>query len=158
MGSTGGNLERQRVVYRDMRKLLAVPAALAALALACAVGLAQDDSNFANSSDVFSQMHPDSSGAIAQEIMHAPVGDVLAVYIGHTARQMYTKQDELLIVLSGHGTANVGYPSYTIQPGSVVSIPRNTAFQILSNGKSPIKAYVIASPSDNPNDKHVLEP
>lgn len=141
-----------------MRKLLVVPAVLSALALACAVGLAQDASNFADSSTVFSQMHANTNGAIEQQIMHAPAGDVLAVFIGRTARQMYSKQDELLIVLSGHGTANVGYPSYQIQPGSVVSIPRNTAFQIVSNGRAPIKAYVIATPGDNPNDKRVLEP
>jgi mannose-6-phosphate isomerase-like protein (cupin superfamily) len=90
--------------------------------------------------------------------MHAPAGDVLAVYIGRAPRQVYTKQDELLIVLSGHGTANVGYPSYDLQPGSVLSIARNTAFQITATGNSPIKAYLIASPHDNPNNKRVLEP
>jgi mannose-6-phosphate isomerase-like protein (cupin superfamily) len=91
-------------------------------------------------------------------IMHAAAGDVLAVYIGRAPRQVYTKQDELLIVLSGHGTANVGYPSYDLKPGSVLSIPRNTAFQITASGRSPIKAYVIATPHDDPNNKRVLEP
>lgn len=141
-----------------MKRLLAIPAVLSGVVLACAVGLAQDASNFADSSTVFAQMQKDTGGAVEQQIMHAPAGDVLAVYIVRTARQMYTKQDELLIVLSGHGTANVGYPSYTIKPGSVVSLPRNTAFQIISSGKSPIKAYVIASPNDDPNNKRVLEP
>ncbi|HKU69150.1 MAG TPA: cupin domain-containing protein [Candidatus Baltobacteraceae bacterium] len=141
-----------------MKKLLALPAALTALALAGAVAIAQEAAPFANYSDVFAQLPKDTAGAVQQQIMHAPAGDVMAVYIVRTARQMYTKQDELLIVLSGHGTATVGYPSFQLQPGSVVSIPRNTAFQITSNGKSPIKAYVIVTPSDNPNDKRVLEP
>lgn len=141
-----------------MKKLLALSAAFSALALAGAVAIAQEASPFADSSAAFAQLPKDTGGAVQQQIMHAPAGDVMAVYIVRTAREMYTKQDELLIVLSGHGTANVGYPSYQLQPGSVVSIPRNTAFQIASNGRAPIKAYVIVTPSDNPNDKRVLEP
>jgi mannose-6-phosphate isomerase-like protein (cupin superfamily) len=141
-----------------MRKMLALPAALSALLLACAVGLAQDASPYADSSAVFSQMQKDPSGTISQLIMHAPAGDVMAVYIGRTSRAMYTKQDELLIVLSGHGTANVGYPSYDLKPGSIVSIQRNTAFQIKATGTAPIKGYLIATPYDDPNNRRVLEP
>ncbi len=90
-------------------------------------------------------------------IMHAPAGDVLATYIGHAPHQVYSKQDELLIVVSGHGTANVGYPSFDVKPGSVLSIPRNTAFEISATGSAPIKAYVIATPYDDPNNKRILE-
>lgn len=82
----------------------------------------------------------------------------LAAYIVRTAHEVYSKQDELLIVLSGHGTATVGYPSYELKPGSVLSIPRNTAFQIAATGNAPLKAYVVATPYDDPNDKRVLEP
>ncbi len=140
-----------------MKKSLALAGVLAALVLAYAVGRG-DDSNFADSSAAFAQLHGDMSGAVAQPIMHVPAGDVLAVYIGRTSRELYANEDQLLIVISGHGTANVGYPSYTVQPGSVISIPRNTAFQIQATGKSPIKAYVVASPQDDPNGKRVLEP
>jgi mannose-6-phosphate isomerase-like protein (cupin superfamily) len=142
----------------NMRKMLVTAGALSALSLVCGIALAQDATPYADSSAVFSQMEKNTGGAVAQPIMHAPAGDVLAVYIVRTARQMYTKQDELLIVLSGHGTANVGYPQYDLKPGSVVSIPRNTAFQIVANGRSPIKAYVIATPNNDPNNKRVLEP
>ncbi|HLI95420.1 MAG TPA: hypothetical protein VKT72_04935 [Candidatus Baltobacteraceae bacterium] len=141
-----------------MRKLLAFPAALSALLLGCAVGLAQDASPYADSSAVFSQLAQDANGTTSQLVMHAPAGDVLAVYIGRAPRQVYTKQDELLIVLSGHGTANVGYPSYDLKPGSVLSIARNTAFQISATGRSPIKGYLIATPQDDPSNKRVLEP
>ena len=142
----------------DMRRLLTLPIVLTALALGAGIALAQDASPFADSSAVFAQMPNDTRGAVEQPVMHAPAGDVLAVYIVRTAHEVYTKQDELLIVLSGHGTATVGYPSYQLKPGSVLSIRRDTAFQITSTGNAPIKAYVIATPSDDPNNKRVLEP
>lgn len=141
-----------------MRKVLALPVALSALLLACAVGLAQDATPYADSSAAFAQLQQDRTGMTSQLVMHAPAGDVLAVYIGRTSKQLYTKQDELLIVLSGHGTASVGYPSYDLKPGSVLSIARNTAFQITASGKAPIKAYLIATPYDDPSNKRVLEP
>jgi mannose-6-phosphate isomerase-like protein (cupin superfamily) len=142
----------------DMKKSLALPITLAAVLLVCGVGLAQDATPFADASTVFAQMSKDTGGAVEQPIMHAPAGDVLAAYIVRTSKEMYSNQDELLIVISGHGTANVGYPKYDVKPGSVVSIPRNTAFQIIATGRSPIKAYVIASPNDDPGNKRVLEP
>ena len=141
-----------------MKKMLVLSAVLPALALAGAVALAQDASPFADSSATFAQLNRNTGGVVQQQIMHAPAGDVMAAYIVRTALAMYSKQDELVIVLSGHGTADVGYPSYQVQPGSVVSIPRNTAFQIISDGKAPIKAYIIATPSDNPDNKRVLQP
>lgn len=141
-----------------MKKLLALSSIFAALGLAGAMGLAQDAGAYADSSAVFSQLSNDTHGAVEQQIMHAPAGDVLAVHIVRTAQEAYTKQDELVIVLSGHGRATVGYPSYDLKPGSVLSIPRNTAFQITATGSAPIKAYVIATPNDNPNDKRVLQP
>lgn len=141
-----------------MKKLLALPVILGALGLAGAIGLAQDAGAYADSSAVFSQLPHQTGGAVEQQVMHAPAGDVLAVYIVRTAQEVYSKQDELVIVLSGHGRASVGYPSYDLKPGSVLSIPRNTAFQISATGTAPIKAYVIATPNDNPNDKRVLQP
>jgi mannose-6-phosphate isomerase-like protein (cupin superfamily) len=98
------------------------------------------------------------NGMVSQPVMHAPAGDVLAVYVGRAPRQVYSRQDMLFFVISGHGTANVGYPAYDLKPGSVLSIPRNTAFQITATGRAPIKAYLLASPGDNPNDKKVLNP
>lgn len=143
----------------DMRNMLTPVIGGLALICACTVAIAQEEATrYADSSAVFSQIAQTSTGAVAQTVMHTPTGDVLAVYIGRTAREMYGKQDQVLIVLSGHGTANVGYPTYDVKPGSVVSIPRNTAFQIVSTSKTPIKAYIIASPHDDPNDKRVLEP
>lgn len=141
-----------------MRKLLALSSGLSALAFAGTLALAQDATPYADSSTAFSQIQQNSNGTVTQPIMHAPAGDVLAVYIGRTSKAMYTKQDELLIVLSGHGSASVGYPSYDLKPGSVLSIPRNTAFQIVASTKTPIKAYLIATPYDDPNNRRVLEP
>lgn len=141
-----------------MKSNVAVPAALAALLLAGAIAGAQEAGSYADASPVFAQLQRDMRGATAANIMHAPAGDVLAVMIGHTSHELYTKEDQLLIVISGHGTANVGYPTYTLKPGSVLSIPRNTAFQIQATGSAPVKAYLIASPTDDPNDKRVLEP
>lgn len=143
---------------QGMKNLLAIPAVMAAIALAGAIAVAQDAAGYADSSAVFAQLPHDTRGAVEQQIMHAPAGDVLAVYIVRTAQEVYTKQDELVIVLSGHGKATVGYPSYDLKPGSVLAIPRNTAFQISATGNAPIKAYVIATPNDNPNDKRVLQP
>ncbi len=131
--------------------------ALSAILLACAAALAQEASPYADSSTSFAQLQPDMNGTVTQPIMHAPAGDVIAEYIGRTSHEMYSKQDELLIILSGHGSATVGYPSFQLKPGSVLSIPRNTAFQIMATGRAPLKVYLIATPADNPNDKHVLE-
>jgi mannose-6-phosphate isomerase-like protein (cupin superfamily) len=81
---------------------------------------------------------------------------VLAVYIGIAPHQVFSKQDELLYVISGHGTAQIGYPSFAVKPGSVISIPRNTAFQINATGNAPIKAILLASPRNDSNDKRIL--
>lgn len=139
-----------------MKKTIALAAALSAVVVAYTVGRAQDATPFSDTGAVFGQIDADRNGTVSQQIMHAPAGDVLAVYIGRAPRQMYTKQDELIYVISGQGTANVGYPSYALRTGSLLSIPRNTAFQITSTGTLPIKALVIASPANDPNDKHVL--
>lgn len=141
-----------------MKKAMVVAGAAAAVLLAYAAGRAQEASPYADASTAFAQLQADRNGTVSQPIMHAPAGDVLATYIGHAPRQVYTKQDELLIVVSGHGSANVGYPSYDLKPGSVLSIPRNTAFQITATGPAPIKAYVVASPDNDPSNKRVLEP
>jgi mannose-6-phosphate isomerase-like protein (cupin superfamily) len=141
-----------------MKKIITLVLALSALVLAYAAGRAQEAAPYADASTAFSQLEPDKNGTVTQPIMHAPAGDVLAVYIGRAPRQVYAKQDELFFVISGHGTANVGYPSYDLKPGSVLAIPRNTAFQITATGNVPIKAYMVATPNYDPNDKRVLEP
>lgn len=142
-----------------MKKLIALAAALTSIALAYTLGRAEEAATpFADSNAVFGQLDADRNGTVSQPIMHAPAGDVLAVYIGRAPRQMYTKQDELIYVISGQGTANVGYPSYALRAGSVLSITRNTAFEITSTGNLPIKALVVASPNNDPNDKRVLQP
>ena len=141
-----------------MKRLVALAAALATVALAYTMGRAQETGTpYADTNAIFGQLDADRNGTVPQQIMHTPAGDVLAMYIGKAPRQMYTKQDELIYVISGQGTANVGYPSYTLKPGSLLSIPRKTAFAITSTGSIPIKALVIASPNNDPNDKQVLE-
>lgn len=140
-----------------MKAKFVIPAALAAAVLGGAIAVAQEAGAYADASPVFAQLQRDTQGATADTIMHAPAGDVLAVMIGRTSHEIYTKEDQLLIVISGHGTANVGYPTYTLKPGSVLSVPRNTAFQITAAGTAPIKAYLVASPNYDPNDKRVLE-
>ena len=141
-----------------MKKPVILAMALSAVILAYAAGRAQEASPIGDASNAFAQLQPDANGTVSQPIMHAPAGDVLAVYIGRSPRQVYSKQDELLFVISGQGTASVGYPSYTLKPGSVLSIPRNTSFQITSTGRTPIKAYLLASPNDDPSNKKVLQP
>lgn len=142
-------------------KNLATPAALVlAFGLGAAAVYAQEagSASVQDASQAFAQLSTDTGGTVQQPIMHARAGDVLAVYIVRAPRQVFSKQDELFYVISGHGTANVGYPSYELKPGSVISIPRNTAFQITSSGRTPIKAILIASPGYDPNNKKVLEP
>ena len=148
---------KRRFRITNMKKSLAFAGALAALVLAYGVGRSEDTA-LTDASAAFAQLHADMSGSVAQPVTHTAAGDVLAVYIGRTSREVYKSEDQVLIVISGHGTASVGYPTYNLQPGSVLSIPRNTAFQIQATGKAPLKAYVIASPNDDPNGKRVLEP
>jgi mannose-6-phosphate isomerase-like protein (cupin superfamily) len=141
-----------------MKNFTTIALALSVLVFGYAAVRAQEASPYADASSSFAQLQPDQNGTVTQPIMHAPAGDVLAVYIGRAPRQVYSKQDELFIVISGQGIANVGYPSYNLKPGSVLSIPRDTAFQIASTGRTPIKAYLVASPNDDPGNKRVLEP
>jgi mannose-6-phosphate isomerase-like protein (cupin superfamily) len=142
-----------------MKNVITAAALVAAFALGALAVYAQEGSggSVQDASQAFSQLTTDTGGTVTQPIMRAPAGDVLAVYIVRAPRQVFTKQDELFYVISGHGTANVGYPSYEVKPGSVISIPRNTAFQITATGRSPIKAILIASPNNNPDDKKILE-
>jgi mannose-6-phosphate isomerase-like protein (cupin superfamily) len=141
-----------------MNKAVTLAVAMSAVVLTYAAGRAQEATPLGDASAAFAQLEPDRNGTVSQPIMHAPAGDVLAVYIGRAPKQVYTKQDELLYVISGHGTASVGYPSYQLKPGSVLSLARNTAFEISSSGKAPIKAILIASPSNDPANKRVLQP
>lgn len=140
-----------------MKQILPIAAALALFGLgAVAVHAQETGQTVSDTNAVFDAMRPDSNGTVADKITHAPAGDVLALYIGRMPKQMYSKQDDLLYIVSGFGTASVGYPTFDIKAGSVVSIPRNTAFEIRAHGNQMIKAILIASPSDNPDDKHIL--
>ncbi len=141
-----------------MKKYLVAAAVVAAFGLGALTVKAQDQAPAAVSAgQAFSQIQPDMQGMVTQPITHSAAGDVLAAYIGHAPRQVYHKQDELIYVISGNGTAAVGYPSYPIGPGSVLSIPRSTSFEITAAGRSPIKAIVIASPQNDPSDKQILD-
>jgi len=140
-----------------MKKALFALAAAATLAAGTYAVRAQENPSVVSAGNAFTAIQPDMQGMVSQPIMHAPAGDLLAVYIGHAPKQVYSKQDLVLYVISGHGTATVGYPSYDLAPGSVVSVPRNTAFEILARGTAPIKAILLASPSDNPSDKRLLD-
>lgn len=140
-----------------MKKAVTATALLAAVALgAIAVQAQESGATVADASSAFSQLEADREGTVMQPIMHAPAGDVLAVYIGSAPKQVFSKQDELMYVISGHGTAQLGYPSFGVKPGSVISIPRNTAFEIHAIGNAPIKAILVASPGNDPNNKRIL--
>lgn len=142
-----------------MNKVLPIAAAavmLGAGAMALSVQAQSMGTPAADTNSVFAAMTPDSNGTVAQKIMSAPAGDVLALEIGRLPKQVYTKQDDLLYVVSGYGTASVGYPTVDVKAGSLVSIPRNTAFEIKANGNAPIRAILIATPHDNPDNKRVL--
>ncbi len=143
-----------------MKNVVTTAAILLAFGLG-AIAVGAQEGNATSVQDVsqaFSQISTDTGGTAVQPIMHAPAGDVLAVYIVRAPRQLFSKQDELFYVISGRGTANIGYPSYDVKPGSIISIPRNTAFEIAASGRAPIKALLIATPNNNPNDKKVLQP
>lgn len=131
--------------------MLGVGATMAVNVQAQSMGAPAADTN-----SVFAAMTPDSNGTVAQKVMSAPAGDVLALEIGRLPKQVYTKQDDLLYIVSGYGTASVGYPTVNLKAGSIVSIPRNTAFEIKANGNAPIRAILIATPHDNPENKRVL--
>src|SRR5579883_3392736 len=109
-----------------MKKVLPVTALLAAVALATFAARAQEAPSVVSASPAFAQLQPDMQGTVTQPLMHAPAGDVIAVYFGRAPKQVYSKQDELIYVISGHGSVTVGYPSYDVGPGSLISIPRNT--------------------------------
>lgn len=135
-----------------------IAAAIIAAFSAGALGVrAQDAANVVSAGQAFSQIQPDMQGTVTQPVSHVPSGDVLAAYYGRAPRQVYNKTDQLIYVISGNGSASVGYPSYNIGPGSVISIPRGTSFEITARGRSPIKAIVIDSPSNDPSDKQILE-
>ncbi|HET7813960.1 MAG TPA: cupin domain-containing protein [Candidatus Baltobacteraceae bacterium] len=142
-----------------MNKVLPIAAAAVMLGVGAMAlsGQAQEmGTPAADTNSVFAAMTPDSNGTVAQKIMNAPAGDVLALEIGRLPKQVYTKQDDLLYVVSGYGTASIGYPTVDVKPGSLVSIPRNTAFEVKANGNAPIRAILIATPHDNPDNKRVL--
>lgn len=139
------------------RAVTAAALLLSVAAAGVAVQAQESGATVGDASAAFAQLEADRNGTVSHPIMHAPAGDVLAVYIGRAPRQVYSKQDELLYVISGHGNATLGYPSFPIKPGSVISIPRNTAFTITATGNAPVKAILIASPHNNPDDKRVLE-
>lgn len=138
-----------------MKRLLPLVAALAVLSAGATVQ-AQDRQFTVDTNAAFTAMQPDSNGTVAQTLMHAPAGDVIALEIGKLPRQVYTKQDDLLYVVSGYGSASVGYPTFDIKPGSILSIPRNSAFEIKSTGAGPIRALLIATPKDDPSNKRIL--
>ncbi len=138
-------------------KFIPIAAAIALLTFGAIAAHAQDAGQpTADTVSIFAAMRPDSNGTVAQNVMHAPAGDVMALYIGKLPKQVYTKQDDLLYIVSGYGTAAVGYPTFDVKPGTIVSVPRNTAFEITASGNQPIKALLIASPHDNPDNKRVL--
>ncbi|MFN2449758.1 MAG: hypothetical protein ABR508_08195 [Candidatus Baltobacteraceae bacterium] len=139
-----------------MKQLIPIAAALALFGFGALAVHAQESPSSADSASIFAAMTPDSNGTVASKIMHASAGDVLALEIGRLPKQVYTKQDDLLYIVSGSGIASVGYPTFALKPGSVISVPRNTAFEIKSTGSGPIRAILIASPHDNPDDKRVL--
>lgn len=140
-----------------MKKYAAAAAILAAFALASIGVRAQEAAAVTSASSAFAQIQPDMQGMVTQPITHTASGDMLAAYIGHAPKQVYTKTDQTLYVISGNGTVSVGYPSYDVSPGSVISIPRNTAFEITAHGRDAIKAILIASPGYDASDKKVLE-
>jgi mannose-6-phosphate isomerase-like protein (cupin superfamily) len=147
-----------RYLQLEVYMKVVLPIAAAAALAVAAIAAGAQQSPVVDAGTAFAQIQPDMNGTVTQPIMHAPAGDVVAEYIGRAPRQVYSNQDELLYVISGHGTAALGYPTYQLRPGSVISIPRNTAFAITAAGNQPLKAIMIASPIDDPSNKHVLEP
>jgi mannose-6-phosphate isomerase-like protein (cupin superfamily) len=63
-----------------------------------------------------------------------PAGDELG-------RELHATVDETIIVVAGHGTAELDGVSTPVRAGSVVFIPRGTAHNIRNDGPTPLRMF-----------------
>lgn len=64
---------------------------------------------------------------------------------------------EHVIVQSGEGVMKLDDREFTIKPGDVIFIPKNTPHAVIVKGKKPLKVLSIQSPNFNGDDRVMLE-
>ncbi len=69
----------------------------------------------------------------------------------------HLKHSEHVIVESGEGVMRLGEKEFTIKPGDIIFIPKNTVHSVIVKGKKPLKVLSIQSPYFNGEDRVMME-
>jgi len=69
----------------------------------------------------------------------------------------HLKHTEHVIVQSGEGVMKMNDKEFTIKPGDVIFIPKNTVHSVIVKGKKPLKVLSIQSPNFNGDDRVMME-
>jgi mannose-6-phosphate isomerase-like protein (cupin superfamily) len=69
----------------------------------------------------------------------------------------HLKHSEHVIVQSGEGVMKINDKEFTIKPGDVIFIPKNTVHSVIVKGKKPLKVLSIQSPNFNGDDRVMME-
>lgn len=69
----------------------------------------------------------------------------------------HLKHSEHVIVQSGEGVMKMNDKEFTIKPGDVIFIPKNTTHSVIVKGKKPLKIVSIQSPNFNGDDRVMME-
>ncbi len=100
-------------------------------------------------SDVYPKLAPGITGKL---LGHAPAGDIEVIDIMNATPHVHARIDEVVYVISGHGTGTIGSKEYTISAGDVAVLPRGVAHSLKAVGGAPVRLLGIAYPKDSPND------
>lgn len=69
----------------------------------------------------------------------------------------HLKHSEHVVVQSGEGVMKIDDKEFTIKPGDVIFIPKNTVHSVIVKGKKPLKVLSIQSPNFNGDDRVMME-
>ena len=69
----------------------------------------------------------------------------------------HLKHSEHIVVQSGEGVMKINDREFTIKPGDVIFIPKNTSHSVIVKGKKPLKVISIQSPNFNGDDRVMME-
>ncbi|GAC1497889.1 MAG: hypothetical protein NVS1B14_00510 [Vulcanimicrobiaceae bacterium] len=100
-------------------------------------------------SDVYPKLAPGINGKM---LGHVPGGDIEVIDIMNATPHIHAHIDEVVYVISGHGTGTIGASAYTFSPGDVVVLPRGVAHSLKASGGTPVRLLGIAYPKDLPSD------
>ncbi len=67
-------------------------------------------------------------------------------------RRQHERADLVLMVVAGHPKLTLGSDAVSAQPGTVVEIPRGTAYAVENAGAEPAVLYGVATPALDPED------